>query len=87
MAHLKDDTDRGIYQKYVVERTDGSSGPGERHEGCEYFVLDLNHDPYAVSALRAYLFACRRSHPLLAEDLQAKIDEIVLGLDRGGEGA
>jgi hypothetical protein len=30
----------GIYQKFWVRRTDGSSREGEKHAACEYFVLD-----------------------------------------------
>lgn len=69
----KDDTQLGIYEKYRVTRTDGRSERGQRHEGCQYFVLDLNHDPFAFPALHAYIAACRATHPLLAEDLQRMI--------------
>lgn len=61
---------RGIYRKYIVERTDGSSGPGGKHEHCRYFVLDLAHDPFALPALRAYAKACEKTHPILATDLR-----------------
>jgi hypothetical protein len=67
------DTDRGIYQKFRVERTDGRSAPGEKHFGCEYFVLDLTHDPHALPALQAYAEACAESHPVLADDLWTRI--------------
>jgi hypothetical protein len=50
-------------------RTDGSSEPGGKHEDCRYFVLDMNHDPYATPALKAYAEACRYSHPQLSKDL------------------
>ncbi len=63
------DTTNGIYAKYSVERTDGSSAPGGRHERCAYFVLDLEHDPFAFPALRAYAEACAATHPGLARDL------------------
>jgi len=39
----------------------------EQH--CRYFVLDLEHDPFAVPALKAYAEACRGTHPGLAHDL------------------
>ena len=42
--------ERGLYEKFAVERTDGKSKIGEKHEGCEYFVLDLTHDPHAGGA-------------------------------------
>lgn len=61
----------GIFQKYDVRRTDGSSGPGGRHEHCAYFVLDLEHDEHAIPALRAYARSCAKSRPELARDLTA----------------
>jgi len=48
------DAERGLYRKYKVERNDGSSGPGGKHEKCEYFILDLEHDKHAKAALKAY---------------------------------
>lgn len=60
----------GLYEKYYVERTDGSSRHGGKHERCDYFVLDLTHDRYALSALRAYAEACEAEYPRLAADLR-----------------
>jgi hypothetical protein len=72
---MADQTDeRGICRKYNVTRTDGSSGPGGKHERCAYFVLDLEHDPYAVPALKAYAEACRGTHPQLAIDIEASLN-------------
>ncbi len=51
---VRDSMPKGLYEKFRVERTDGRSEPGEKHEGCEYFVLDLDHDPHAIPALKAY---------------------------------
>lgn len=62
--------ERGLFRKYDVERTDGSSAPGEKHHACEYFVLDLSHDPFAPAALRAYAEACAQEYPALAADLR-----------------
>lgn len=70
------DRNWGLYRKFNVERTDGSSEPGGKHQGCEYFVLDLAHDKYAEPALRAYARHCEREYPLLARDLYAKANEI-----------
>lgn len=66
------DKTRGLYQKFYVERTDGSSFIGEKHEGCDYFVLDMTHDKYAKSAIAAYASACESEYPLLAADLREK---------------
>lgn len=60
---------RGIYNKFSVERTDGSDQRGGKHEGCEYFVLDLDHDPHAMAAIKAYADSCRVDYPMLADDL------------------
>jgi hypothetical protein len=59
----------GIHRKYVVTRTDGSSEPGGKHADCAYFVLDLEHDEFAIPALQAYAKACRKTHPELADDI------------------
>jgi len=72
IASEKPDTDRGLYEKYRIERTDGTSAPGQKHHGCEYFVLDLEHDPHALPALRAYAMSCARHFPTLAADLSKK---------------
>ena len=66
--------DVGIYRKFAVERVDGSSSPGGKHEHCEYFVLDWRHDPYAIPAARAYADACEAMYPGLAADLRARAD-------------
>lgn len=62
----------GLYQKYTVTRTDGSSGPGGKHEHCDYFVLDWKHDRFAIAAARAYADACESEYPDLAEDLRER---------------
>lgn len=72
------DRARGLYEKFAVTRNDGGSEPGKKHDGCEYFVLDLTHDPYAACALRAYAHACANEYPRLSLDLryraQAQLD-------------
>lgn len=66
------DKTKGLYNKFRVERMDGSSQPGGKHDGCEYFVLDLTHDPHAKAALLAYAESCKAEYPLLSQDLRAK---------------
>lgn len=66
------DAQRGIFEKFTVIRNDGASAKGGKHHGCDYFVLDTTHDPYAEPALRAYAAACNATYPKLAEDLRAK---------------
>jgi hypothetical protein len=64
---------RGLYRKYIVRRADGSTKRGGKHAGCFYFVLDTYHDPFALSALRAYARACKPTHRQLAADLRALV--------------
>jgi hypothetical protein len=61
---------KGLYNKFEVKRTDGQSEPGQKHENCRYFVLDLDCDPYAIPAIQAYAEACDDEYPNLALDLQ-----------------
>ena len=74
------DPKRGLYNKFIVQREDRRDDIGEKHYGCEYFVLDLDHDKYAVPALRAYAEHCEAEYPALAADLHAKADEIAARL-------
>ncbi len=62
-----------MYEKFHVERTDGSSEAGGKHEQCDYFVLDLVHDKFAMDALRAYATACESKYPELARDLRIRL--------------
>jgi hypothetical protein len=79
---MMNDKTRGLYHKFNVERTDGSSAPGGKHHGCEYFVLDLTHDKHAKAALHAYARSCLREYPALADDLLATIEAMPSSGDR-----
>lgn len=61
--------EQGLFRKFEVRRTDGSDQPGGKHEGCRYFVLDMDCDPHARAALKAYAESCRESHPKLSAEL------------------
>lgn len=65
---------QGVYRKFWVRRTDGSDLPGGKHEGCEYFVLDIDHDKFAPAALEAYADACEATHPELARDMRSRYE-------------
>jgi hypothetical protein len=65
----------GLHNKYLVRRRDGSSRRGQKHYGCDYFVLDWKHDKFAVAAMTAYADACEREHPALAIELRDRIEE------------
>ena len=76
---MADDKERGLYHKYNVTRTDGHDRyPGDKHYGCEYFVLDLTHDKHARAALLAYADSCCAEFPRLSEDLLFK----ALGMEK-----
>ena len=69
------DQQPGLHRKFEVRRVDGGDAPGGKHDGCEYFVLDLTHDPHALPALTTYLTSLRLAgtHPQLANDLDAVV--------------
>lgn len=71
------DKSRGLYGKFRVHRSDGADGPGQKHDGCEYFVLDVTHDPHALPALEAYArSAARDGYGLLSRDLSIVVKTI-----------
>lgn len=70
--NLLEHKSKGLYQKYVVKRTDGSHRKGKKHEGCTYFVLDTIHDKFATAALLAYADACAEEFPVLAKDIRGQ---------------
>lgn len=63
------DKRQGLQRKYNVERVDGSSAPGGKHEHCAYYVLDLVHDKHAVAAIKAYAKSCAKAYPKLSKEL------------------
>lgn len=70
---MSETTTEGLHQKYEVRRKDGKDAAGEKHAGCEYFVLDVTHDPHSQEALKAYALACAESNPFLAIDIVEKL--------------
>jgi hypothetical protein len=76
MKEMDIDAARGLYGKFLVHRADGSSKRGGKHEHCEYYVLDLNHDKHAIPALEAYALSCRNEYPQLADDLIDKVSAL-----------
>lgn len=76
---------RGLLHKYHVSRVDGSDGPGGKHAGCWFFVLDPAHDPYARVALVAYADAAAERHPNLARELVARAERAAGQATKAGE--
>jgi hypothetical protein len=62
----------GLYRKFDVKRTDGTSAKGHKHENCDYLVLDWVHDRFAVPAALAYADACEAEYPELAADIRTR---------------
>lgn len=59
----------GLLHKYDVRRADDPAG---KHDACRYFMLDPQHDPLAVGALRTYADHARTAgYVPLADDLEA----------------
>lgn len=56
--------------KYEVYRVGGTP---HKHDMCEYFVLDWEHDKFTGHAILAYVNACEKEYPKLAEDLRVKV--------------
>lgn len=71
-----DQSQVGLYHKFNVTRTDGSSAPGGKHHRDEYFVLELS-DKHSIPALAAYAESCAGQYPQLAADLRAKVSATV----------
>jgi hypothetical protein len=69
---------RGLYAKFTVERTDGSSGPGGKHDGCRYFVIDVTHDKHAAGVLEVYANAIAEENPKLYDDLNDLLATLTL---------
>jgi hypothetical protein len=71
----------GLIHKFDVTRTDGTSEPGGKHDGCRYFVLDVTHDPIALIAIGAYARSARASgYRTLADDLDRLINDRLGGV-------
>jgi len=65
--------EQGMFRKYLVQRADGKDKAiTDKHFNCEYYVLDITHDPAARPALKAYADAIEETHPYLARDIRVK---------------
>lgn len=83
---MADDKSRGLYEKFKVERTDGRSAKGEKHHGCRYFVLDVDHDPLAFNALRTYASEAREAgYEALAEGIAEMMIGTIVADDKPAE--
>lgn len=78
MGNVNPDRTRGLYHKFHVSRTDQSPA----HLDCDYYVLDMDHDPHALAAIRAYIQSCEKDFPILAADLRIKEAQMELRFKR-----
>jgi hypothetical protein len=63
---MSDLSDRGIQERYAVERIDGKADP----EGCRYFVLRIDGDEVEREWVRAVSYKAReQGFDQLADDL------------------
>lgn len=69
-------TAQGILPKYRVERLNDLAG---KHDKCEYFVLDVVHDPHARAAMTAYAASCRGEYQKLAAELDQRVADAASG--------
>lgn len=67
---------QGLFDKYRVSRTDGKDYRGSKHHGCDYFVIDMDHDPAAGPALITYAAAVVKTHPVLASELIKRFADV-----------
>ena len=64
------ESNRGLFNKYKIERIDGKPG----RENCQYFVVDVCHDPYAHAAIRGYIDALPDEFAMLKADLEKLLE-------------
>jgi len=81
MNTITDVKNLGLYAKYKVIRTDGTSSPGAKHENDEYFVLNLSTDQHAIPAINAYAKSCAETHPALSADLRMFVNSKIQSND------
>lgn len=66
-----DEKEEGLLRKYSVRRIGDIN---DKHQNCFFFVLDIDHDPIARSALKTYMDEARKAgYEKLADDLYARM--------------
>ena len=77
-------SDPGLIEKYRVKRVDQRDKPGQKHENCLYFVLDIAHDRYARAGIFAYATACKQEFPKMSKQLFMIANQLNQGKSIGG---
>jgi Ni,Fe-hydrogenase III component G len=70
----QDEKNKGLYQKYLVSRADGT-----QRDDAKYFVLRYDECPKARMALRLYATLQEKDYPQLAVDVKAELDRFEKG--------
>lgn len=65
----------GLYQKYKIERNDGTP----IQEGSEFFVLRVDSDPHARSAMALYASLVARENLALGEEIFQGLIRVLRG--------
>lgn len=63
---------RGLHGKFIIARRDNKHLLGQKHHGCDYFVLDLTHDQHGIQVVRYYATLCREDRPQLSQEIFEK---------------
>ena len=66
----------GLESRYNVSKLNDPTG---KHEECRYFVLDPQHDLYALQALKYYARIVEKAEPELSADLKAWTEGLANG--------
>ena len=62
---------KGLYNKYTITKTDGT--PVDPN--ADYFVLRLDTDKFARSAMRFYAMAIQQDNPTLSKEILEKCNQ------------
>lgn len=64
------DNSKGLYQKYIIQKADGTP----IDEEAEYFVLRLDKDPVARVAVMKYAEEIKKDNPQLWRDIFVRVN-------------
>jgi len=62
---------KGLFKKYIVTKTNGRIVDSN----ADYFVLRLDTDKFARSAMRFYAMAIQQDNPILSKEILEKCSQ------------
>ena len=62
---------KGLFKKYIVTKTNGRI----IDSNADYFVLRLDTDKFARSAMRFYAMAIQQDNPILSKEILEKCSQ------------